>query len=165
MLGNCVLKDWSYISEDTPVTLACQGGRRCRKSTRRRGTPAGAQGEKLCPLRGVCSQGEVVFGTSVWHRRSPGVYPVELFVLVGVVGRSFLFQRGRRERVVFYSSSQGFAAAGWRVPGKLLLEAGGEAEAALVSSVPACSATERRDGEAAGSGASVEVFGLERQVP
>lgn len=53
VLGNCVLKKWSYISEDTPVTLACQEDGRCRKSTHRRRTPGGAKGEKLYPLRFV----------------------------------------------------------------------------------------------------------------
>lgn len=49
MLGNCVLKKRTYISEDTPVTLACQEGRRC--STHRRGTPVGAKGEEnLCAV-------------------------------------------------------------------------------------------------------------------
>lgn len=102
VLGNCVLKKWSYIREDTPVTLACQEDRRCRKSTHRGRSPVGAKEEKLYPLRCIYSQREVVFGMSVWHQRSPSFYPVELLFLVGVVGRSFLFRRGRgEERWVF----------------------------------------------------------------
>lgn len=110
----------------------------------------GAEGEKLCPLRCIYSQREVVFGTLVWHWRSPGVYPVELFFLVDVVGRGFLFQRGRGGQIVFYSSSQGFATAGRKGPGKLRLEAIWESAAALLSSIPACLVRERKDVEACG---------------
>lgn len=46
----------------------------------------------------------LMFGTSF--------RPVELLFLVGVVGRSFLFRRGRKEVCIFHSSSQGFATAG-----------------------------------------------------
>lgn len=97
VLGNCVLKKRTYISEDTPVTLACQEGRRCRKSTHRRGTPVGAKGEEnLCSLCCIYSQREVVFGMSAWHQRIPVFYPAELLFLVGVAGRfPFLTRKGR----------------------------------------------------------------------
>lgn len=53
-------------------------------------------GEKLSLAR--------TFGTSF--------HPVKLLFLVGVVGRSFLFRRGRGEVGIFHGSSQGFATAG-----------------------------------------------------
>lgn len=115
VLGNCVLKKWSYISADTPVTLACQEYGCCGKATHRRRTSVGAKGEKLYPLRRIYSQREVVFGLSVWHQRTRRFYPVELLFLVSVVGRSFLFWRGREEVGIFHNSWPGLAAAaGWK---------------------------------------------------
>lgn len=97
MLGNCVLKKRTYISEDTPVTLACQEGRHCRKSTRRRGTSSRCKrgGEPLFFVLYLFTKRSCLWH-SAWQQRIPVFYPVELLSLVGVAGRfPFLTRKGR----------------------------------------------------------------------